>query len=427
MQDPVKDRGVLGLPQVIALYTGAVLGSGILILPGLAAELSGPASLVAWAMMALLVVPMALTMGFLAARYPDAGGVSSFVARAFNPEIGSLVGWFFLLSTVVAAPVIALTGAGYLCAATGLGEGAKFLVATAMLATALLVNYLGMRMTGQVQVAVVLTIIIVLVVAIIGSVPAISMENFFPFLPNGWMSVGHTAAVIFWCFLGWEAISHISGEFADPQKDTVRGTLVAAAIVSILYILSAIVVIGTMSYGAALSDTSLVHIIRAAFGPAGAVVAGIAALFICIAPAIAYTGAASRLTCSLARNGFAPRLLAWRSATYHSPAGGLLFLAASYAVILLVSYAGAVPLSVLIQVPSGTFILTYVGGCAAGIVLLKGSRWGVPVSIVSLLLTGAIFLFVGWAVLYPLAITAIWCVFMAVTGRYRGILANGPS
>lgn len=427
MQNPVKDRGVLGLPQVIALYTGAVLGSGILILPGLAAELSGPASLVAWGLMALLVVPMALTMGFLAARYPDAGGVSSFVSRAFNPEIGSLVGWFFLLSTVVAAPVIALTGAGYLCAATGLGEGAKFLVATAMLGTALLVNYLGMRMTGQVQVAVVLTIIIVLVVAIAGSVPAISMDNFFPFLPNGWMSVGHTAAVIFWCFLGWEAISHISGEFADPQRDTVRGTLVAAAIVSILYILSAIVVIGTLSYGAALSDTSLVHIIRAAFGPVGAVVAGIAALFICIAPAIAYTGAASRLTCSLARNGFAPGLLAWRSAKYRSPAGGLLFLAASYAVILLVSYAGAVPLSVLIQVPSGTFILTYVGGCAAGIVLLKGSRWGVHVSIVSLLLTGAIFLFVGWAVLYPLAITAIWCIFMAVTGRYRGILAIRPS
>ena len=427
MQDPVKEPSVLGLPQVIALYTGAVLGSGILILPGLAAELSGPASLVAWGLMALLVVPMALTMGFLAARYPDAGGVSSFVAKAFNPEIGSLIGWFFLLSTVVAAPVIALTGAGYLCVATGQGEGAKFLVATVMLGTALLVNYLGMRMTGQVQVAVVLTIIIVLVVAIAGSVPAISMDNFLPFLPNGWMSVGHTTAVIFWCFLGWEAISHISGEFADPQRDTVRGTLVAAAIVSTLYILSAIVVIGTMSYGAALSDTSLVHIIRAAFGPAGAVVAGIAALFICIAPAIAYTGAASRLVCSLARNGFAPRLLARRSVQYRSPAGGLLFLAASYAVILLVSYAGAVPLSVLIQVPSGTFILTYVGGCAAGIVLLKGCRWGVPVSIISLVLTSAIFFFVGWAILYPLAIIAIWCIFMAVTGKYRGMRVIRPS
>jgi amino acid efflux transporter len=238
------------------------------------------------------------------------------------------------------------------------------------------------------------------------------------------MSVGHTAAIIFWCFLGWEAISHISGEFADPRRDTVRGTLVAAAIVSTLYILSAIAVIGTGSYGAALSDTSLGHIIGAAFGPAGAVVAGIAALFICIAPAIAYTGAASRLACSLAKNGFAPRLLAWRSATYRSPAGGLLFLAVSYAVLLIVSYAGAVPLSVMIQVPSGTFILTYVGGCAAGVVLLKHIRWGVPVSIVSLFLTGAIFFFVGWAVLYPLAITVVWFVYLAVTGRHHGIFSR---
>lgn len=427
MQDPVINRGVLGLWQVIALYTGAVLGSGILILPGLAAGLSGPASLVAWGLMAVLVVPMALTMGFLSARYPDAGGVSSFVARAFNPQAGSLIGWFFLLSAVVAVPVIALTGAGYLCAATGLGEGAKYAVATVMLGVAILVNYYGMRMTGQIQVAVVLTILIVLAVAIAGSIPAISKDNFLPFLPYGWMSVGHTAAVIFWCFLGWEAISHISGEFTDPRRDTVRGTLAAAAIVSTLYLLCAIVVLGTRSYGAALSDTSLIHIIRTAFGPAGAVVAGIAALFICMAPAIAYTGAASRLACSLARNGFAPRLLARQSAKFRSPAGGLLVLAASYAVLLIISYAGTVPLSILIQVPSGTFILTYVGGCAAGIVLLKGCRGGVPVSIVSLLLTGGIFLFVGWAVLYPLAITAVWCIFMAAAGRLRGIFTIRPS
>ena len=417
MQDSLKKKGVLRLPQVVALYTGAVLGSGILILPGLAAEIAGPASLVAWGLMAILVVPMALTMGVLSARYPDAGGVSSFVTKAFNPLAGSLIGWFFLLSVVVGAPVLALTGAGYICAAAGLADTFRLLIATAILSAGILLNYTGMRITGQVQVAVVLTTIIVIVVTLIGSFTAIEPSNFTPFMPSGWDSVGHTAAVLFWCFIGWEAISHISGEFLDPKRDAIRGTLIAAAIISILYFLTAFVVVGTHSYGPALTDVSLVHIIKTSFGPAGALVAGIAALFICMAPAIAYIGAASRLACSLATGGFAPHQLACRSEKYHTPLGGLLFLSGCFAVILVVFSTRLVSLSTLIQVPSGTFILTYVGGCAAGILLLRGSRWGVAVSVISLVLTCTLFLFVGWAVVYPLIITVIWWIGVSVKRR----------
>jgi len=425
--DSLKTKGVLGLPQVVALYTGAVLGSGILILPGLAAELAGPASLVAWGLMALLVVPMALTMALLSSRYSDAGGVSSFVSKAFNPRIGSLIGWFFLLSVVVGAPVLALTGAGYICAAAGLGDTFRLLIAIAILSAGIFLNYRGMKITGQVQVAVVLTTIIVIGVTVMGSLTAIEPSNFTPFMPSGWESVGHASAVLFWCFIGWEAIAHISGEFENPQRDAIRGTLIAALIISVLYFLTAFVVVGTHSYGPSLTDVSLVHIIKTSFGPAGAVVAGIAALFICMAPAIAYTGAASRLAYSLSASGFAPRLLAKRSEKYNTPLGGLLFLSGCFAILLLVFSTRIVSLSTLIQVPAGTFILTYIGGCAAGIVLLKDSRPGVSVSIISLILTGAIFLFVGWAILYPLAIALVWGIFMVITGRHRGIFSFRPS
>jgi amino acid efflux transporter len=422
-QDSLKTKGVLRLPQIAALYTGAVLGSGILILPGLAAEFAGPASLIAWGLMAVLVVPMALTMGLLSARYPDAGGVSSFVSKAFNPQIGSLIGWFFLLSVVVGAPVIALTGAGYVSAAAGLGDTCRLLIAITILSAGILVNYIGMKITGQVQIAVVLTTIIVIVVTIIGSFTAIEPANFTPFMPYGWESVGHASAVLFWCFIGWEAISHISGEFENPQRDAIRGTLISAAIISILYFLTAFVVVGTHSYGPALSDVSLIHIIKTSFGQSGAVVAGIAALFICMAPAIAYIGAASRLACSLATNGFAPRFLARRSEKYRTPLGGLLFLSGCFAILLLVFSTRVVSLSTLIQIPSGTFILTYIVGCAAGIILLKGTRFGVAIGVIPLILTSTIFLFVGWAVLYPIAITVTWCIFMVITGRYHGTLS----
>ena len=86
MEDNGKFKANLKLPQIVALYIGSVLGSGILIIPGIAAEVAGPASLLAWGIMAVLVMPMALTMALLSAKYPDAGGVAHFVAEAFNPK-----------------------------------------------------------------------------------------------------------------------------------------------------------------------------------------------------------------------------------------------------------------------------------------------------------------------------------------------------
>ncbi|GIM45862.1 hypothetical protein DNHGIG_14110 [Collibacillus ludicampi] len=112
----------IGLPQAIALYIGAVLGSGVLLVPGLAAEIAGPASLLAWGLMAVFVLPMALSMGLLAAKFPHSGGVSHFVTKAFGAKAGTCVGWFFLMSVPIGAPVAALTGAGYLCAAMGWGR-----------------------------------------------------------------------------------------------------------------------------------------------------------------------------------------------------------------------------------------------------------------------------------------------------------------
>lgn len=269
-----------------------------------------------------------------------------------------------------------------------------------------------MKITGQVQVAVVLTTVIVIIGAIIGSFTSMAASNFRPFMPYGWESIGHASAVLFWCFIGWEAVSHISSEFENPGRDAIWGTLISAVIISILYFLTAFVVVGTHTYGNALSDVSLIHIIKASFGQSGAIVAGIAALFICMAPAIAYIGAASRLACSLATNGFAPVFLSRKSEKYHTPLGGLLFLSGCFTLLLVVFSTRIVSLSTLIQVPSGSFILTYIGGCAAGIILLKDSGFGIAISIISLILTSIIFLFIGWAIIYPLVIMVFWFVFL---------------
>ncbi|MBW4838135.1 MAG: amino acid permease [Paenibacillaceae bacterium] len=400
----------IGLPQAIALYIGAVLGSGVLIVPGLAAEMAGPASLLAWGFMTMLILPMALSMGLLSAKYPNAGGVSHFVTLAYGEKAGTLVGWFFLMSVPIGAPVAALTGAGYLTAALGWGEGAKLGVAAAMLAAGLLTNWIGMQLAGKIQIAVVIAIASVLIFAFGAALPRMESVHFTPFMPHGWLSVGQAASMLFWCFIGWEAVSHMSEEFKDPQKAAIKGVTAAAIIVGILYFLTALATVGTQSYLKGGSDSSMVWIISQPLGSWGGIVAGVTGLFICMAAIIAYTGAAARVAYAMSREGNAPKWWNGLSPRFHTPTGSLLFLMFCFAAVMLLYGTGAVSLSTLIQFPNATFILTYMGGCAAGIRLLKGSRAGVVLSWISFAATAAVFPFTGWAMLYPLLVTLLFLV-----------------
>ncbi len=418
-------KATLTLPQIIALYTGAVLGSGTLIIPGIAAEMAGPASLVAWGLMSILGLPMALTMGMLSAKYPDAGGVSHFVTKAFNAQAGSLTGWYFIMAVAIGAPVIALTGAGYLCTALELEGPYRIFIAALILFFSLAINFAGIKITGQVQIAVVLGIVAILVITISGGLTKIEAANFTPFAPSGWFNVASSTTVLFWCFLGWEAVSNISSEFKDPEKDAIRGTTIAAIVIGIIYFMTALVIVGTHSYGDNISDTSLVHIIKMTFGKSGAVLAGLAALFICIAPVVAYTGSVARLLYSQAEGGYAPKFFSRISPRYKTPSGGLIFIGICYFLLLAVFGTGTMSMTTLIQIPGTAFIITYICGCAAGVKLLSDRKRTFIMSSVSLALSLLVLLFVKWNIIYPLFITVLWGIYIVISkGSVKALWEN---
>jgi amino acid efflux transporter len=347
-------------------------------------------------------------MGLLSASHPSAGGVSHFVRLAYGDRFGNLVGWFFLLSVPIGAPILAVTGAKYVAVLFQLSNLQVYGIAGLILLSVLIMNWVGLHVAGKIQTVVVTLILAILVLAIIAAIPHAASSNFTPFVPNGWFSVFQAAGLLFWCFIGWEAVTHLSEEFVEPEKNAIRGVLWSAGLVALLYFGIAFATVATHSYGNSLSEASLSVMIQLSLGPVGGWIVAFTALFICIATANAYIGAASRIAYALAKEGSAPRWFGILHARYRTPIGGLGFLTVCFLIVLSVLASGTITLAQLIQFPNATFFATYIGGCLAGVRLLKGSRSRQLCAWISLLVTLALYPFLGWPALYPVLILVLY-------------------
>src|ERR1700744_5791022 len=134
---PKNQSFTLSVPRGIALYVGALLGPGLLLLPGLAARQAGPASIVAWAGLLVVSALFALVFAAMGRAHPGANGVAGYAAAGLGPTAGRVVGWCVLTGVIGGAPVVCLIGAGYVTNLTGGGLVARGLVAAALLLTVL--------------------------------------------------------------------------------------------------------------------------------------------------------------------------------------------------------------------------------------------------------------------------------------------------
>src|SRR6201995_1301390 len=116
-----------------ALYIGALLGAGLLLLPGLAAAEAGPASVLAWAGLLILSGLFAVVFGSLGRGFPSAGGVIGYVRAGLGERASVITGWSFLAGVVAGAPVVCLIGAGYVTELTGGGRLTRALIAAVLL------------------------------------------------------------------------------------------------------------------------------------------------------------------------------------------------------------------------------------------------------------------------------------------------------
>ena len=164
------------------------------------------------------------------------------------------------------APVVCLIGASYVTTLTGGG-----LVTRAAVAAGLLVVVLALAAGGPagerpcMQVVLVSVLIGTVVVAVAGSASAARVANWTPFVPHGWLSVGHAATTLMLSFVGWEAVAPLTTRFADPSRQLPRVIGIALAATTALYLSIAVAVIGVLGPGAATS-VPLADLLRRSIG-----------------------------------------------------------------------------------------------------------------------------------------------------------------
>ena len=230
------------------MYVGSVLGSGIFVAPAIAANIAGPASIVAWVALSLLSYPIAYTFAALASTYPEAGGISTYVKRAFGWKIGTIAGWLFVFSFFVGAPVVSIIAASYIIVPLGLSPTLLYPISFAFMCGTILINLTGIKVGSRIESIILGSVVIVLFIAVVLTLPYVNESNFFPFAPKGWPAVGVVAAVIFFSFLGYENVPHMAEEFRNPHRDFKLSIGISVLITSLLYVSTSIVTIGTAIY-----------------------------------------------------------------------------------------------------------------------------------------------------------------------------------
>ena len=149
-EQPPQLKKVIKLHHAVALYVSSVLGSGILVLPGLAAQVAGPASLVAWAVLAVASYPFAYTFASLSARRPESGGIYGFAKESFGFPVAVVSGWLFAFWYITGAPAATLIAASYLAYAFPMSRFMIFAAAAIIMCLAFLINYRGIVFSNQI-------------------------------------------------------------------------------------------------------------------------------------------------------------------------------------------------------------------------------------------------------------------------------------
>jgi len=215
---------------------GAMIGSGIFVLPALGYKKAGPAVILAYVLAAVVVLPAALSKAEMATAMPESGGTYLYIDRALGPLFGTIAGigaWFSL----VFKSSFALVGLGaYLLLFAPIAQGAVKFVALGLGVLIVILNISGTKLSGKVQAIIVSLVLVGLLGYTLNAGAVVDTARFTPFTTHGTSGVITAAAFVFVSYAGVTKIASIAEEVKDPGKNLPRAMIGSMTIMALIYI-----------------------------------------------------------------------------------------------------------------------------------------------------------------------------------------------
>jgi APA family basic amino acid/polyamine antiporter len=327
-------KRTLSWPHLIALGVGAIVGTGIYTLVGTGADKAGPAVILSFAIAGLVCAAAALAYAELAAMMPAAGSAYTYSYVALGEGVAWLIGWALILEYSVVVSAVAVGWSGYAAGfLSGLGVELPAALRSADAAAGGVVNLpaivivfavaglltLGVRESATVNAVLVVAKLAALLAFVALALPHFNAANFTPFMPFGFSAhadgdttrgVMAAAAIIFFAFYGFDAVSTAAEETKNPGRDLAIGIIGSMVICTALYMVVAAAALGAMPFaGFADSPEPLAHVIRSLGHEGAASLIAAAAVIALPTVILAFLYGQSRIFFVMARDGLLPKRL----------------------------------------------------------------------------------------------------------------------
>jgi len=393
-------RRSLTATNLVALGIGAIVGTGIFVITGqAAAQFAGPALTISFVISALGCIFAGFCYAEFAAMIPVSGSVYSYSYATIGEFLAWFIGWDLVLEYLFACSTVAVGWSGYMQSLLhGWGIDVPYHLAHSMLEhingewllTGSIINFpavcivaiitslllCGVRQSAWVNSVIVLIKVIVILMFIGFGLSYIDTSNWIPYIPENTGEYGHFgfsgimrgAAVVFFAYLGFDALSTAAQEAKNPQRDMPKGILISLAICTLLYVAVTAVLTGIVNYKDLHVDAPIALAIdRAGAGLAwmspfiklGAI-AGISSVIL-----VMMMGQ-SRIYYAISKDGLIPQIFSKVSKKRGVPQNAIIIAGVATGLI-----AGIFPLSVLSELVSIGTLMAFTIVCISVMVLRK--------------------------------------------------------
>jgi len=351
----------LGVIEIFCIASGAMISSGLFILPGLAFAKAGPAVVASYLAAGALAIIGLFCVVELATAMPKAGGDYFFITRSFGAGAGTAAGllsWFSLSLKSAFALV-------------GMAEFARMVLPVngTLLAIVLCLffvglNLIGAKEAGRAQIGLVIGLLVLMTWFVFTGLGHTDVRAFQPFAPKGVKPILATVGFVYVSFGGLLKIASVAEEIRDPSRTLPLGMFLSLAVVTVFYVVIIFITVGTVDPEVLRHTyTPITDSARTFMGSKGVFLLSLAAVLAFVSTANAGIMAASRYPLALSRDRLIPAVFGRVNKRFKTPHTAILFTGAVMITVLLL------PVESLVKAASSAIILANILAILAIIVL----------------------------------------------------------